>query len=89
MHNETRYTFWYRKPSDHYAKSSASPTMKGVRAMVADILFRNAMISTEEAQAFADDACAQWAENMQKRVEHPSGYEFHLTPETRYRHGFN
>lgn len=89
MHNETRYTFWYRKPSGQHVKSNASPTMKGVRAMVADILFRNTTASTEESQTFADGACSQWSENMQKRIEHSSGYEFHLTPETRYRRGFN
>lgn len=89
MDNRTRYTFWFRKPSGQSAKSSASPTMAGVRMMLTDMLVRHVAVPVSEAEKFAEDACTAWEKNMHQRIEHDSGYTFHLTEETVTRHRFN
>jgi hypothetical protein len=55
--------------------------MTGVSLMVADMLTRQAGMSADEARTFAESACEQWLDNMSQRIEHASGYEFHLSPE--------
>jgi hypothetical protein len=78
--DETRYTFRFRKPSGQYAACNASPTMNGVSLMVADMLIRQAGVSPDEARTFAANARNRWSDNMYERIEHVSGYEFHLAP---------